>query len=267
MPDGHSILTGWDDGVIRAFTPETGKLKYEIINAHNKGVTAIAPTHDSNRIISGGGDGQVRIWQIGRQTQKLVENMKEHKGRVTSIKVKSNGLECVTSSVDGTCIIWDLNRFVRSQILFANTLFSQVLYRPDEAQVLTTGTDRKAGYWEVFDGSLIREMEISASGSVNGLDISPDGKHFVSGGTDKLLKVCWGRGGGRVLFQSTHSPSPPLPFRSSNAQIFSYAEGENTHVGLGHSGDINCIAICPNQKYIVSVSSDGAIFCWHYPEM
>lgn len=37
--DGRSILTAWDDGVIRAFTPLTGKLMYAIPNAHNKGYT------------------------------------------------------------------------------------------------------------------------------------------------------------------------------------------------------------------------------------
>ena len=74
-------------------------------------------------------------------------------------------IRCVSSSVDGTCIVWDLTKFVRNQIIFANTLFKQVRYRPDEAQVLTVGTDRKVGYWEVFDGSLIREMEINPTGA------------------------------------------------------------------------------------------------------
>lgn len=35
--DGKSIVTAWNDGVIRAFTPLTGKLIYAIPNAHNKG--------------------------------------------------------------------------------------------------------------------------------------------------------------------------------------------------------------------------------------
>lgn len=35
--DGQSIITAWDDGVIRAFTPLTGQLTYAISNAHNKG--------------------------------------------------------------------------------------------------------------------------------------------------------------------------------------------------------------------------------------
>ena len=34
-------------------------------------------------------------------------------------------------------------RFVRSQVIFANTMFRAVCYRPDESQIITGGTDRK----------------------------------------------------------------------------------------------------------------------------
>lgn len=51
--------SAWNDGKIRAFVPATGEPMYEINNAHNLGVTAIAATSDCKQIISGGGDGQV----------------------------------------------------------------------------------------------------------------------------------------------------------------------------------------------------------------
>lgn len=53
------VCVGWNDGEIRAFTPQTGRLMYEIHNAHSKGVTAIAITTCGHRIVSGGGEGQV----------------------------------------------------------------------------------------------------------------------------------------------------------------------------------------------------------------
>ena len=34
--------------------------------------------------------------------------------------------QCATASEDGTCIIWDLERYTRSQMVMANSLF-QVL--------------------------------------------------------------------------------------------------------------------------------------------
>lgn len=49
----------WDDGRIRAFAPETGRLMYVINNAHRIGVTAVATTSDCKRVISGGGEGEV----------------------------------------------------------------------------------------------------------------------------------------------------------------------------------------------------------------
>jgi hypothetical protein len=37
------------------------------------------------------------------------------------------------------------------------------------------------GYWEVYDGSAIRELEGSLSGAINGMHISQSGQHFVTG--------------------------------------------------------------------------------------
>ncbi|XP_018653876.1 putative f-box and wd40 domain protein [Schistosoma mansoni] len=125
--------------------------------------------------------------------------------------------------------------FRRKQIIFSNTLFRCVCYHPTECQIITSGTDRKIGYWEVYDGSLIRQLDGSRTGSVNGMDITDDGDTFVTGGNDKLVKV------------------------------WKYNEGEITHVGLGHTSPITRLRISPDQKSIVTVSEDGAIYIWEMP--
>lgn len=119
--------------------------------------------------------------------------------------------------------------------MFASSLFRGVKYFPDESQLITTGTDRKVAYWEAFDGSLIREIEASQTDALNGLDMSKDGKYFVVGGKDKLVKV------------------------------YLYEEGETVFLGVGHSTEITKIRISPDQKKIVSVGSDGSIFTWSTP--
>uniref|UniRef100_A0A7M4EJV5 Cilia- and flagella-associated protein 52 n=1 Tax=Crocodylus porosus TaxID=8502 RepID=A0A7M4EJV5_CROPO len=181
------------------------------------------------------GGFQVRVWEIGQNTRKLGGVLKEHISAVSCIKIKKNNLECITASLDGTCIIWDLVRLIRNQMILANTLFQCVCYHPEEFQIITSGTDRNIGWWEVFDGSVIRELEGSVKGSINGMDITSDGTHFVTGGDDHLVKV------------------------------WDYDTGEVTHVGVGHSGSIRRLKICPGNKYIVSVSADGAILRWKYP--
>nr|CAD7432825.1 unnamed protein product [Timema monikensis] len=57
--DGTAIVSGWNDGVIRSFTPQTGRLIFAIHNAHYRGVSAIAITSRGDTIVSGGGEGQV----------------------------------------------------------------------------------------------------------------------------------------------------------------------------------------------------------------
>ena len=86
-----------------------------------------------------------------------------------------------------TPILSTYRRFVRSQVIFANTMFRAVCYRQDECQIITGGTDRKIGYWETYDGSQIRELDGSKAESINGMDIH--GKYFVTGGGDKVIKV------------------------------------------------------------------------------
>lgn len=48
-------------------------------------------------------------------------------------------------------------------------------------------------------------------------------------------------------------------------QIYRYEEGSVAFVGVGHSTDITNIKLSPDQRHLVSVSADGAIFMWGFP--
>ncbi|WIA36861.1 hypothetical protein OEZ86_008112 [Tetradesmus obliquus] len=234
-PDGKSIISGWSDGKIRGFGPQSGKLLYTINDAHHKAVTAIAVTSDSNRIISGGEEGMVRVWRLGKQSQTMEASMKDHKGPVNCIVVKaSTDDECVSASSDGSCIIWDLNAGRRRQSLFANTFFLSVVYHPDESQLVTAGTDRKITYWDAYDGQAIRIIDGSDQAQLNALATEPDGAALLSGGSDKLVKL-WG-----------------------------YDEGRCWYVGVGHSGEVTALAVAPDKSAVVSVGAEGGIFIWDY---
>jgi WD40 repeat protein len=82
MKDGKSIYSGWHDGKIRTFLPQSGKLLYCINDAHINGVTAITSTSDNQKLISGGMNGEIRIWKINKQSQSMEASLKEHRGRV-----------------------------------------------------------------------------------------------------------------------------------------------------------------------------------------
>lgn len=184
--DGSQIVTSWNDGNIRIFTPENGRLLYAINNCHNKGVTAIAMSKNGKKLLSGGGEGQVRVWHVDNLNGALQAVLKEHKGPVSSIDVHQLGHEAITASADGTCVVWDIVRFTRLSIMFSSTIFTSAKYHPNGAQLLTCGTNRYIGFWEALDGSLIREIEGSSASALNSLDVTPNGSYFV-----RHLIYCW----------------------------------------------------------------------------
>ena len=114
-------------------------------------------------------------------------------------------------------------------------MYMAACFSPNNVQVLTCGTDRKIGYWETLDGSLIRELEGSGVGAINCIDISPDCQYFVTGSNDSIVK------------------------------LWHYDTGEITHIGLGHAAIITGIKFSSDTKNIVSVSADGAIMIWKCP--
>lgn len=109
---------------------------FAIENAHIKAVSAIGITRDGKTLITGGCDGQVlyknfylvtyiknffikkddtylfhlkvRVWQLFKDVQRLKAILKEHRGPITSLHVSHNDEEVISSSTDGTCVIWDI---------------------------------------------------------------------------------------------------------------------------------------------------------------
>lgn len=241
---GDVVVTGWTDGKVRAFGPESGKLKFAIPDAHAEAVTALALCKEGGcvaarsgapwRLLSGGLDGRVRVWNITPSHQALVISMKEHRSQVTCIRITGDRDQCISSSKDGACLIWCLERYVRLTALFEPTLFNSVLYHPDASQILTCGSNTKISYWEASSGDAIRVVN-GGDGEMTALAISKNGKYFVSGSADKSVKL-WDYDGGIFIAS-----------------------------GVAHSGTVSAATISPDQKTVVSVGHEGGVFIWPLP--
>lgn len=88
---------------------------YVVNSAYGAMVTAIATFSNCQKIVSGSDLGHVVVWDVPqwRVTNDLNYAtkhflLKEHKATVTCIKMIKDDSECVTSSIDGSCVIWDL---------------------------------------------------------------------------------------------------------------------------------------------------------------
>jgi WD40 repeat protein len=228
--DGRQILTGWSDGRIRGYLPQSGKELWVINEAHLNGVTAIAC--DGARVITGGMTGDLCIWQIGPSRRNLVKTLKEHHQEVTQIRFSDDGAEFVSASHDGSVIIWDANRITSRQRFMAQTFFNGADLHAETGILVTVSSDKRIVFWDGFNANLIRELEGSINGMPTSIDIAPDGKLFVTGGDDKLIKV------------------------------WDFQTGDILAIGKGHCGNIRKAVFAPNQSIIVSVGAEGGIYIW-----
>lgn len=77
------IISGWNDGKIRAYRVDNCALLWQIDNAHKGGVTAICLASNYKFVCSGGMEGEVRVWEV--RSRELISHLKEHTQKVTNI--------------------------------------------------------------------------------------------------------------------------------------------------------------------------------------
>lgn len=141
-------------------------------------------------------------------------------------------------------------------------------------------------YWDAYDGSAIRELEGLLTGSINAMDISQGGTHFVTGTgstpfcyhhyvfgfffnfhssfhwficiylhlTGFFCPIC-------VFFLFVCTPGGD----DKLVKVWDYMEGAVTHVGMAHGGSITGIKLCSNSSTLISTSTDGAVVLWRFP--
>jgi len=249
-PKGSLLLSGWSDGKVRAFGPQSGKLMFVINDAHKlvgvgnpsggvvpvNGVTSLVVANSGSRLVTGGADGQVRVWKLDSGAQVMIASMKEHRGPVYDLKVSADDSECLSASADGSIIKWALDSFVRISAVFGATFFTSVCYHPDESQFISCGTDHKITFWDSTDMAAVRILEGSETAELNGLDINSDGTFYVSCSADRTVK------------------------------LWHYDEGVCWYVGEGHSSAVEKVKISPDERHLLSIGKDSAICIWKLPE-
>jgi WD40 repeat protein len=90
------LISGWSDGKIRAHESDTGSPLWLIDNAHRGGVTALVLSHNQRYIMTGGGEGDVRVWEL--RSRELVSHLKARETHAAhSSPSASEALFCVVA--------------------------------------------------------------------------------------------------------------------------------------------------------------------------
>ena len=197
---------------------------------HTWGVPSVCVTNDGRRVLSGGSDDCVRLWDI--ETGQCLRTLKGHTGWVESVCVVPGGRYAFSASRDKTLRKWDITTSQCLCTLEGHTQWVEsVCATPDGRCVVSGSFDATARLWDVDGGRCLRNFE-GHGDSVRSVCVTPDGRHVVSASHDKTLKL-WDLASGRCL----------CTFE-------------------GHSSFVNSVCVTPDGRYALSGGLDGMLKLW-----
>ena len=106
-------------------------------------------------------------------------------------KISINGrFNLVINKFSYLLFLSSFEKLQRRLILTATSALVRARYHPSQCQILTLATDGQVSYFEVIDGTEIRNIVLGKHSTVTSLDVSPgQGENFITSTNDSLVKV------------------------------------------------------------------------------
>jgi eukaryotic-like serine/threonine-protein kinase len=189
-PDGTLLATaGEGDELcpIRLWDTATLKQK-QVLPGHPRTVRAIAFSSDGKQLVSGGGDGTGRIWDVAT-ADEVYRTAPPAQGWVSAVALTPDGSTLLTGTQEGEVHLWDtVARKHRTQFSAHNGLVLNAAFSPDGSRFLTGSTDLTARLGPVA-GDEPLSAPLRHQGQVWSVTFSPDGRLALTGSDDRTVRA------------------------------------------------------------------------------
>jgi phospholipase A-2-activating protein len=193
-PDGL-IASGGRDTIIDvrapSATPSDNAERLLIGHAHNVCTLAVSP--EGSYLVSGGWDGQARVWSIGKwETEVTLDG---HDGKSVWAVLALDENTVVTGCADSNIRIFDLRKRIAGIVQPTSTIYTSDVIRAlcmvprthsSGADIASASNDGVIRLWKL-NGQLVRELHGHES-FIYALSTLPTGE-LVSAGEDRTVRV------------------------------------------------------------------------------
>ena len=222
LPNGRAASVG-DDGALVLWRPEDGSALARV-DAHKGRAVALAVAPDGARIVTGGWDGTVAVWDAAGAPQEAIPAG----ANVNAVAFGQDGA-LFAAGHDGVVRIWRSADGVQLGTLEGHGFpVNALAVAPDGRTLASASTDETVRLWDLATGET-RATLYGHEGPVLALAFAPDGQTLASGGAD----------GRTVLWQT--------------------ADGARIGAAAGHAGPVFALAFAPDGRTLASGGADGTI--------
>ena len=197
----------------------------------------IALSNNNKFIVSGGQEGEIRVWEI--RSRELIAHLKEHSSKVTKVIIFSDDVHLLSCSRDKSILCWDLKsqKRISNQTLRMGGINSIALSPLDQNKYISVGQDRKITFWDIrksqAEGTLESSPNPAESEELMSVAIQSTGNLFATGGHNGVVRI----------------------YDLATTQFLTDCRA--------HSSAIMSIQFSPDGKQIVSTGMDGLVAIWN----
>ena len=249
---------------------------------HNGGVQTVRLHPGSHHLIlSGSLDSTIKIWDVEKDRDCLV-TYTGHSQAVRDIQFAFGGSKFYSCSFDANVNYWDTETGKICTTFTNNKINYSIAVNPsDNNSIITANHDKKALQMDVRSGKIVQEYS-GHMGCVSTASFCEDGKRFVTTSDDRKINV-WSYGI-PMLEKSVSDPRlPAIPAvalhpsgkffvgQSMNNSLVTFQGfGEfrlqggrrfQSHSNIGYAIQPG---FSPDGKFLMSGSSDGALYFWNW---
>jgi WD40 repeat protein len=158
-----------------------------VLRGHEGAVWGIAWSPDGTRLLSGGIDGTVRIWDAATGLQQAV--LRGHVDRVRAVAWSPDGTRIASAAEDGTVLVRDPERPATRPVVLRGheRRLRAVAWSPDSQRLVTAAEDHTARIWDAVAGAQL--LTLDHDDNVLAVAWSPDGRRIATACADRTVRL------------------------------------------------------------------------------